>query len=60
VRDVPYADNFNLELLYALLNRRSGKNTKLPESVFDMTGQVWGVPEDELGSYLDEEEYADG
>ncbi len=57
VRDVPYADNFNLELLYSLLNRRTSRNTKLPESVFDMTGQVCGVPDGELEKYLEEGAY---
>ncbi len=59
VRDVPYADNFNLELLYSLLNRRTSKNAKLPESVFDMTGLVCGVPDGELENYLEEGEYED-
>jgi len=57
VRDVQYADNFHLELLYGLLNRRGGKNMKLPESVFDMAGQVFGVPDGELESYLEGGEY---
>jgi hypothetical protein len=60
VRDVRYADNFNLEFLYSLFNRRTSRNTKLPESVFDMTGQVCGVPDGEFENYLWEEENADG
>lgn len=59
VRDVPYADNFNLELLYSLINKRTGRNTKLPESVFDMTGQIIGVPEGELENYMEDGEYPD-
>jgi hypothetical protein len=54
VRDVPYADNFNLELLYGLLNRRTARNAKLPAGVFDMIGQICGVPEAELQDYLEE------
>lgn len=53
VRDVPYADNFNLELLYSLINRRTSRSTKFPESVFDMTGQVFGVPDGELENFLE-------
>ncbi len=59
VRDVPYADNFNLELLYNLLNRRTSRNAKLPESVFDMAVQVCGVPDGELENYLEEGDYED-
>ncbi len=42
VRDVPYADNFHLELLYSLINRRTASRSKLPSGVFDMMGQVFG------------------
>ena len=42
VRTVPYADNFQLELLYELLNKHNGARTKLPSGIFDMTGQdIW-------------------
>jgi hypothetical protein len=60
VRDVRYADHFNLELLYSLLNRRTGRHAKLPESVFNMMGWIGGVSEDELNNDFGEDESSDG
>ena len=51
VRDVPYADNFQLELLYGLLNRRS--SVRLSSGVFDMTSHLAGVGNDEWENLLD-------
>ena len=59
VRDVPYADNFQLELLYSLLNRRTAVNTKLPANVFDMVGQVFGEDDDAWETYLEGSEADD-
>jgi NADH:ubiquinone oxidoreductase subunit C len=62
VRDIPYADNFHLELLYSLLNRRTAAYTKLPAGVFDMVGQVFGEQGGEWAEYLGEgslDEYAE-
>jgi hypothetical protein len=60
VRDVPYADNFHLELLYGLLNRRTVEHTKLPAGVFDMAGQVFGERDGEWADYLEGGFEADG
>jgi hypothetical protein len=46
VRNVPYADNFQLELLYSLLNRRTSVNMRLSAGVFDAVGKVAGVDDD--------------
>jgi len=59
VRDVPYADNFQLELLYGLINRRTARNTRLPVSVFDMVGEVGGEREGEWENLLDWSEDSD-
>lgn len=53
VRDVPYADNFHLELLYSLINRRTATRSKLPSSVFDMVGQVFAERDDEWEEIYD-------
>ena len=55
VRDVPYADNFQLELLHSLLNRRTG--LRLPSGVFDMIGHVAGVGDVEWGNLVDGSEH---
>lgn len=54
VRDVPYADNFQLELLYSLLNRRTSQNIRLPLNVFDMVSTVAGAGDDEWENLVDE------
>ena len=59
VRDVLYADNFQLELLYNLLNRRTAEHTRLPESVFDMVSQVAGTVGEEWENLLTGSEYDD-
>lgn len=59
VRDVLYADNFQLELLYSLLNRRTSQNTNLPINVFDMISQVGGVGDDDWENLLEGSEYDD-
>lgn len=40
-----YADDFALELLYEIINKRTSQRVKLPEGVFDMTTAVHGVYE---------------
>lgn len=60
VRDVLYADNFQLELLYGLLNHRTSQNTRLPVSVFDMVSEVSGMSDDEWENIVNEgSEYDD-
>ena len=59
VRDVPYADNFQLELLYSLLNRRTAANTRLSAGVFDMVSHVAGVGDDEWENLIDGSGYDD-
>jgi len=59
VHDVPYTDNFQLELLYSLLNRRATVNTRLTPGVFDMVSQVAGAGDDEWGNQLDGGGYDD-
>jgi hypothetical protein len=46
LRIVPYADNFQLELLYSLLNRRTAGHVKLPAGVFGMATRVAGAGDD--------------
>ena len=43
VLEPEYADNFVLELLYHLLNKRTALHTRLPDGAFDMLGMVHGV-----------------
>ena len=43
VQEPRYADDFALELLYEIINKRSSQRVKLPEGVFDMTTAVHGV-----------------
>jgi hypothetical protein len=38
-----YADNEVLELLYQVINKKTGRRVRLPEGVFDMIGEVHGV-----------------
>ena len=59
VRDVPYADNFQLELLYSLLNRRTSANTRLPTGVFDAASQIAGVGDDEWDNLVEGSGYND-
>ena len=47
MRDVPYADNFQLELLYSLLNRRTAQHVKLPAGVFDLVSTAAGISDGE-------------
>lgn len=60
VRDVPYADNFQLELLYCLLNKKASRHAKLPEGIFDMVGKVYGVEDSRLEEYLEGSGAEDG
>ena len=41
-----FSDNFLLELLYEILNKRTSRRVKLPEGVFDMTTAIHGVYEE--------------
>ena len=59
VLSVDYADNFQLELIYSILNKRSGPRVKLPESIFDMIGQVGGENDDEWVTHLEGSGYND-
>lgn len=45
VQEPRYADDFALELLYEIINKRTSQRAKLPEGVFDMTTAVHGVYE---------------
>lgn len=45
VQEPRYADDFALELLYEIINKRTSQRVKLPEGVFDMTTAVHGVYE---------------
>ena len=45
VQEPHYADDFALELLYEIINKRTSQRVKLPEGVFDMTTAVHGVYE---------------
>lgn len=42
-----YADNALLDLLYEILNKKTARRIKLPESVFDMVTAIHGVYEEE-------------
>ena len=53
VRDVPYADNFQLELLHSLLNRRSAGRMRPQTGVFDMVSQVAGAADDKWENQID-------
>lgn len=41
-----YADNFVLELLYDIINKKTSRRVRLPDGVFDMVSTVHGVYED--------------
>ena len=41
-----WTDDFNLELLYEIINKRTSRRVKLPEGVFDMTTAVHGIYEE--------------
>jgi len=45
VLDVEYSDNAVLELLYEVINKRTGRRVRLPEGVFDMMTAVHGIYE---------------
>ena len=47
VQEPRYADDFALELLYEIINKRTSQRVKLPEGVFDMTTAVHGVYEEQ-------------
>lgn len=54
-----YSDNFQLELLYSLINKRSSLHQKLNKSVFDMATKICGAGDnfaDRLECFEDEEE----
>ena len=40
-----YSDNFMLELLYDIINKKTSRRVKLPPGVFDMTTTVHGIYE---------------
>lgn len=48
VQEPRYADDFALELLYEIINKRTSQRAKLPEGVFDMTTAVHGVYEAQI------------
>lgn len=41
-----WTDDFNLKLLYEIINKRTSRRVKLPEGVFDMTTAVHGIYEE--------------
>ena len=41
-----FSDNFLLQLLYEIINKRTSRRVKLPEGVFDMTTAIHGVYEE--------------
>lgn len=41
-----YSDNFVLQLLYGIIDKRTSQRVKLPEGVFDMTTAVHGIYEE--------------
>ncbi len=41
-----YADNFVLNLLYEIINKKTSQRVKLPEGVFDMISTVHGIYEE--------------
>ncbi|MDR0862999.1 MAG: hypothetical protein LBN30_09550 [Oscillospiraceae bacterium] len=43
VLEPEYADNEVLELLYQVINKKTGRRVRLPEGVYDMVGDVHGV-----------------
>ena len=45
VLDPDYADNAVLELLYEIINKRTGRRVRLPDGVFDMMTAVHGIYE---------------
>lgn len=47
-----YADNFHLELLYGLLNKRTSLHARLPLEVFAACTKVFGTQDDELAENL--------
>ena len=46
VLEPQYADNFVLQLLYEIINKKTSRRVSLPEGVFDMTTAVHGVYEE--------------
>ena len=48
VVSVKYADNFQLELLYSFINKKTSRHTRLPLGVYDMISRVHGLDEEEL------------
>lgn len=54
-----YSDNFQLELLYMLINKSTSQHQKLPAGVYDMVSMVQGVDDGQLPcAGLQEEEKA--
>lgn len=45
---VQYVDNFQLDLLYALINKRTNQYAKLPLRAYDMISKIHGLGDDEL------------
>ena len=54
-----YSDNFQLELLYSLLNKRTSRHSKLPLEVFSSCTKVFDVTDDELKTIFHDEGSAD-
>lgn len=50
VVQVEYADNFQLELLYSFINKKTSRHTRLPLGVYDMVSKVHGMDDGELES----------
>ena len=48
VVQVEYADNFQLELLYSFINKKTSRHTRLPLGVYDMISKVHGIEDAEL------------
>ena len=46
VLEPQYTDNFVLQLLYEIINKKTSRRVSLPEGVFDMTTAVHGVYEE--------------
>ena len=47
VQEPRYSDNYTLELLYSVINKRTSRRVRLPEGVFDMATTVHGIYEEE-------------
>ena len=48
VVSVEYADNFQLELLYSFINKKTSRHIRLPLGVYDMVSKVHGMDDNAL------------